>query len=108
MLGCGYTPPPSALPVVPWEHPGRRPPSSERDDAGVVATPVCPGYLCKLPEVIEVARARIHWERGHLVQFCGSQPTEEMLGLIEVLEGAANEMQHWAMTPASKGGGGQG
>jgi hypothetical protein len=96
-LGCGYAPPPKAgTPVDPW--------SAPRGDRATV----CPGYTTKLPEVIEAARARFHWEKGALGMFCeGELPTELLMRSIEILASASNDCSDYYMTPANKGGGGQ-
>lgn len=58
----------------------------------------CPGYSMNLPEVIEIARARVHWkEGGGLRDFCDDTPTERMRLGVEILEGTNNEVQRWAM-----------
>lgn len=57
---------------------------------------VCPGFSTALPEVIEIARARLHWSKGSLRDFTRS-PSEALLIGIEVLEGASNEAQSWAL-----------
>lgn len=71
-------------------------------------TTVCPGFTVALPEVIEVARARLHWSKGQLTQFVHGQAHDALLEGIECLEGAVNEFQFWSATPESKGGGGHG
>jgi hypothetical protein len=68
---------------------------------------VCPGYSTRLPEVIEVARARLHWSKGSLREFVGGNPTDALVMGIEFLEGANNECEGWAMRKENreKGGG---
>ncbi len=59
---------------------------------------ICPGYTTRLPEVIEVARARLHWSKGSLLTFCGGEQPSEMLNVcIEILEGSTNEASNWSM-----------
>jgi hypothetical protein len=105
LMGCGFLPPPPERlrPYVDAPAPlGFRPsrgPKGERLDN------VCPGYTSQLPEVIEVARARLHWDKGHLVEFLGGPPTEPMLLGIEILCGAVGELQMWLSTPKDQGGG---
>lgn len=68
---------------------------------------LCPGYTTKLPEVIEVVRLRMHAKMGSLSLFMhGGEPTEAATVGIEILEGAANEVQAWVMKPKDQGGGG--
>lgn len=55
----------------------------------------CPGYTTKLPEVAEINRARLHWSKGALREFCGGKPSELLLRGIEILEGSANEANCW-------------
>jgi hypothetical protein len=99
-MGCG------------WEQPidGARPWSPENLNAdwkaptGKVHLPViCVGYTSKLPEVIEIARARVHAkEFGGLSNFCDERPTEHLRIGIEILEGASNETQNWSMSNPEK------
>jgi hypothetical protein len=96
LVGCGYEPPAAKhLPIVAWAglgYSGPRPTT-------------CPGYTCNLPEVIEVARARIHWKNGAIAAFVGGHPTDEMMIGIEVLEGSYNELERWCFeNPVKKGG----
>ena len=70
-------------------------------------TTVCPGFSIALPEVIEVARARLHWSKGSLDQFCHGQAHDALIEGIEYLDGAVSEFQFWSSTPADKGGGGR-
>lgn len=108
---CGYEPPaPAHLYVMPWQPPDGEQgfdygdPSREHPH-GDRAPTTCPGYTTRLPEVIEAARARIHWKNGELYSFCGGRPTETLKFGIEVVDGAYSAVQHWKVTPASKGGG---
>lgn len=65
----------------------------------------CPGYTTRLPEVIETARARLHWSKGSLDQFVRGWATEHLIGAIEILEGSSNEVQAWSMAnPQKKAG----
>jgi hypothetical protein len=58
----------------------------------------CPGYTTNLPEVIEIARARVHAkEFGGLRDFCDETPSEALKQGVEILEGANNECQRWSM-----------
>ncbi len=101
LLGCGFVPPPAnprLLPMVrPWAGLGYR---------GDQPT-TCPGYTTGLPEVVEIARARLHWSKGQLDVFVGGagDVSEAMIAGIELLEDADNRRRNWAMTPTSEGGG---
>jgi hypothetical protein len=98
LAGCGYEVPiPGA---VPWS------PASLAPKWNKTVT-VCPGYTTKLPEVQEVCRARLHWEKNARAfeSFCEGDPTEQMLAAVEILESAVNEVTAWSMTPSGEGGG---
>jgi hypothetical protein len=99
-IGCGYEPPaPPGIPVRPWDHTGRKPSPGELDERGRQHLQICPGYVCRLPEVIETARARLHWEKGELVSFCGgAQPSDRLIDAIEILDGAVAEFRYWDAT----------
>ena len=73
---------------------------------GCTTTPtVCPGYTTRLPEVIEAARARLHWSKGSLDHFVRGYATEQLVIAIEIGESTSNEVQSWAMdNPVKKGG----
>lgn len=94
-MGCGYEPAPaSGTPVIVWTHEGwKHEPAT-----------ICPGYSCRLPEVLEIARARLHWDKGQLGTFCEGQPSELIMIGIEILEGSASELERALLTPRSKGG----
>jgi len=101
LMGCPLAPapPPRAAGLVkPWQGLGYAGPSPA----------VCPGYTVQLPEVIETARARLHWRMGELRSFCGGAAPGALLERIEILEGAARELEEWRLTPATKGGGAEG
>ncbi len=101
-MGCGYEPvPPPTLAINTWCHQAVR-----RPDPTKAYPIVCAGYTCKLPEVIEIARARKHWDKGQLETFCDGQPSELAVIAVEILDGQMNECEHWLMKPAADGGGG--
>ncbi len=97
-MGCAYeAPAPVGLRVdLP------RPIPPDRD----LKITTCPGYTTRLPEVIEVARARLHWSKGGPAGIGINNWAESPLcAAIEVLEGASNEVQSWAMdNPIKKRG----
>ena len=93
-LGCGYLP---QLPdATPWLHRGM---DVERLEG---TPPACPGYVCKLPEISEAARARLHWEKGTLTERCGGEPTEATLSALEELELAANACEAWRIEESNR------
>lgn len=55
----------------------------------------CAGYTTKLPEVQEVAYARLHWSKGSL-RDAFPRPTEQLLHAIVELEVAVNETERWS------------
>lgn len=87
-MGCGYEKP----------RDGARPWSPKNFNGKWIGTELaCPGYTTNLPEVIETARGRIHWNKSSLRDFCGGeQPTDETLACIELLESSCNEMIAWS------------
>lgn len=111
LLGCGFAPPPpeNLRPHVEagaWDHPGRKRRADEKDERGRLIHPVCPGYVCGLPEVLEVSWAHAFWERGELTQFCEGASTQllrDAIGEYAVELGAAKA---WAeANPPPKAGG---
>lgn len=97
--GCGY------LPLIegraPWRGYGFVAPTAA--DGSAIDSLVCPGYSTNLPETIELARARMHWSKSSLRDFCGGQPDDAVIVGVEILEGADNECQAWAMDNPRKG-----
>ena len=103
-LGCGYEPPLTGVRLTMWS------PPVPRHDGGVgyrgPEPTVCAGYTTSLPEVIEAAVIRRHWDKGQVVAACGgAMPTEEMLSSILVVDNAFAEVRNWASTPEKDGGG---
>jgi hypothetical protein len=94
-LGCGYLPPlDDRTRLTLWQPP-----------RGAQAT-MCAGYTTKLPEVREIQLASVHWESGNIgAAFGGSPPSEDLLNGVVLFKGAKNEVQSWATTPQSEGGG---
>jgi hypothetical protein len=87
-IGCGFEPAiPDATPFAPC---GR-------------TTTICPGYSTRLPAVIEIARLRMHWDKG-AVRYDDLEEHERRH--IEVLEVACGDLLEWKMRPKSEGGGG--
>jgi len=95
-LACGFEPPPPpSVRVQAWDHPDREKRPGEDKEP-----PICPGYLCHLPEVIEIARAHLHWSKGSLHTFCRGEPvTERLNDGVEIFEGALNSLSSWLMKP---------
>jgi hypothetical protein len=99
-VGCGWEPADPVVPVRPWS-PSNMAPFRQGD----VTT--CPGYTTNLPALIEVCRARVHWDKNAaaFAAFCEGDATEQTLAALEILDGAINEVSSWAMTPRNEGGG---
>ena len=91
-MGCGFEV--ESKLAIPWDHRGRK------SDPPVT----CAGYTTRMPEVIEILRARRHWEKGQLALACDEAPHENALIAIEILEGSSIELQNAKLTPISKGG----
>lgn len=100
-MGCGFEPPPPpGVPVVAWCPPGGKVGYSHPRPT------ICVGYTTNLPEITEVAIARVHWKNGAIVAYCGGeQPTEDLLDAIVELDVAYSTAQLYWMTPAKEGGG---
>lgn len=98
-MGCGYLPPPpSNIPVRPWDGSslGREIRADERDEKGRIRLPVCPGYVCSLPEVLEASWAHEYWKNGELTQFCEGQSTPQLRDAIHILASEQSQAQAWA------------
>ena len=97
-LGCGYLPPaPEGFPVQPWDHPGREPAPDERDAKGKLRLPICPGYACSLPEVLEASHARAFAEQGELTQFCdGGVASRKLRDAITILNIERGQLLEWS------------
>lgn len=83
-IACGFE-----LPVEnasAWQH-----------RSGKTNADTCAGYLTNLPEVIEAARARLHWKHGGLRDFCHGQPHDNIMTAIEIIDGAAGEVESFVM-----------
>lgn len=91
-MGCGYE---RSINPHPWT-----PVALNVTWSGKQTT--CPGYTTKLPEVIEIARARLHWkDGGGLRDFC-DEPTEQLRYGVETLNGSTNECQSWSIENPEK------
>ncbi len=99
-MGCGFEPPPpdNLRPyVVAWEG-ARTLGADERDASGRVLLPVCPGYACQLPEVIEASHAVAWKQHGELTQFLeGATCTRDMREAITLIEIEQGRVQAYAM-----------
>lgn len=63
----------------------------------------CIGYLIRLPEVQEAARAMVHWERGTLSErFAGAEITTGLLDVLETIHRSTNELEAHAAKPKDK------
>ena len=63
---------------------------------------MCAGYVCPLPQVVEAARAHLHWSKGSLSDFCGGRPNERVLESVEILDGSIGALKSWAIEEAKK------
>jgi len=82
-MGCGWEP--SVEGATTWW------PRDALDDD---PPDTCIGYLIRLPELQEAARAMIHWERGTLRErFGGLEPTGALLDVLETIHRSANELE---------------
>jgi hypothetical protein len=99
-LGCGYEVANPKLPPQPWS-----PASMSSKWSGKTET--CHVYTTALPIVLDVIRARVHWEKNAAAfsAYCEGDATEQMLAAVEILDGAVNELNAWAMTSSDDGGG---
>lgn len=98
-LACGYEKPLSG--AAPWY-----PPFAEKLGYQHKLPTACAGYLTRLPEVTEVARAHLHWTKGQLEAFCGKdEPSPLLLLGIEILEGEMSRVTTYALTDKKDGGG---
>lgn len=104
-MGCGWLPPaPERLrPFVSIPDPLSFKPTLDENGERVVS--VCPGYLVRLPQVVEIAGAR-HWKGGNLRDYCDGKPSEHLMQGVVILDYAVNEHQLWCATPKDQGGGG--
>lgn len=97
--GCGYLPIDPSIPVRPWDHPDRKRSADEFGEDGKLHLPICPGYVCNLPEVIEASHAHMLMKSGALNHFCRTEPASEpLLMAMTILECE----QAKVMTAASK------
>jgi hypothetical protein len=86
-----------------WKHPSRDSEAWELDEQGRERDPVCPGYTCNLPDVIDIARAWVHWSKGALPSFTRTDDVREpLLEGIEVLDGAISALNTWTIEQARK------
>lgn len=101
-LGCGYEVADSKIEARPWS-----PASMSSKWTGTTET--CHVYTTALPAVLDIVRARVHWEKNAaaFAAYCEGDATEQTLAAIEILDGAVNEVTSWAMTPSDEGGGGR-
>lgn len=98
-IGCGYLPPLTDRPVDAWDGTslGRVRQADELDERKRVRLPVCPGYACSLPEVLEVSWAHAYWEKGELGQWCEGQSTADLRTAIELLAMESAAASAWAL-----------
>ena len=90
LIGCGFLP--AHKLSRPWRHRG----TFELD---YPEPTVCPGYSTKLPEVVEVARTRLHWSKGNVSV---DSLEENVQRGVEILESAIGDMNEWALKDRTK------
>ena len=90
-MGCGYLPDAKATGLgKPDGYKGPEP-------------TVCMGYTVKLPEVAEVSRARLWFDKAQLSLWCrGDEPTEPLMTCVEELVIQISAVEAHAMDEASK------
>lgn len=92
-MGCGWLAP-VENPGQVWHHNG---------DLGTEAT-VCAGYTTQLPEVMDIVRHRLHWEKGALpIRLAGAEPPSTLLDGIEALHYAVERYGAWRSDPKRGG-----
>lgn len=110
-LNCGH------IPKSEWTHGGFPQPPHwpcqivRGEDEGEIEfrarlkTCVCPGYLIRLPQVMDVARQFDWYQTGQLQmgveQECG-YPTPILKAGIDILKGSSNELESYIMAEANK------
>lgn len=100
-MGCGWLPLPDEN-LIPFRRvtspPGFRGPVRKLPNGALTNDPeTCPGYTTSLPEVIEIARARLHWKQGGPAAIGITEWVDHPLVYgIEILEGASNAAERWA------------
>ena len=101
LLGCGWLPLPAEnlLRFRRVPSPGGYKGVTRTLESGAVTDEpeTCPGYTTSLPEVIEIARARLHWKQGGPAALGVAEWSEHPLTVgVEILEGASNAAERWA------------
>lgn len=100
-MGCGWLPLPAEN-LIPFRRvtipAGWKGPVRKMSNGSLTNDPeTCPIYTTALPEVIEIARARLHWKQGgpSSIGVADWQDHPLIIG-IEILEGASNATERWA------------
>lgn len=92
LMGCGWEAP-SEFSSTWWP----------RDALEDEPPDTCIGYLIRLPEVGEAARAMVHWERGTLRErFGGAEVTTGLLDVLETIHGSSKELESYLARPKEK------
>jgi hypothetical protein len=102
-MGCGYEP--QSDHAMPWRHTGRMMSRDEVDTSkpSQLKTPVCLGYACSLPEVVEASIAHACFKSGGLLQFTGGEtPSDALIQSVMTIESEADKMLAWIASEASK------
>lgn len=101
-MGCGYLPASDRARAWDGTSLGRIVGADERDENGKLHLPVCPGYACSLPEVIETTWAHSYWEKGELAQFCEGQSTPALRDAMGEYAIECSRAESWALKNPEK------
>jgi hypothetical protein len=104
LIGCGFESEPAEKLrryVQPWDQAGREWHADEHDGEdgrrGKLHLPICAGYVCGLPEVVETSHAAGWKKDGELTQWCGGEmATPALREAITVLEIERSRADSWA------------
>ena len=107
-MGCGWMPASDrtgtfkAIPAGAEYRPSQREGETTEDYLARWDRYLCPGWLIRLPEVIEVARLYLWWDKGQLaLALDGEHVTERLRDLIEIFHAAVGAVQRDQMEAAA-------
>lgn len=90
-MACAYEEPAEGARA--WQHEG--------DDGDKFS--VCPVHTAALPDVIDVARAYVHWKEGSLRERMGGlEPPPALLDGLELLSTSVADWTSWRTRPKEK------
>jgi hypothetical protein len=95
-MGCGFLPR-IENPRSVWDGQqlGRMPQRDELDDQRRMLDPVCAGYVCGLPEVLEASTAHYFHKHGGMSQ-AGIEPTPELRTSVIELDNEFGRALSWS------------